>query len=181
MRSRLERDRTKCARDLAALFDRGYDLVQRLIAEMAGMGEVDLWSLKEGWNRVHEQLVHVAPVADAVGAEDVLPTQQRVWTLLTFKTCVPRMKAIVDLELMALKIAFGATEDAHAEFALHTFDVLPEFFAPFVLACRDAPKLKLRHDEAADLLLRAVVHRFDSDIQPMFDEAAALVLALDGA
>jgi len=175
MRSELEKNGARCARELAGLFDSCYSLTQRFIAEVIEGGSSDLSPFKHEWNIIHDDLVRIAPRADAIGAETINPTDQRFWSLATYMTCVPRMKVCVDLQLMALKIAMGCFDGDQADFALRVFGVMAEQFAPLVLACRDAPKLRLKHSEAASGFLKAITSRFDSELQPLHDQAAALI------
>lgn len=175
MRSELEKNGARCARELAGLFDRCYSLTQRFIAEVIEGGVDDLSTYKREWNTVHHQLELIAPRADAIGTEMINATDQRFWSLATYRACVPRMKVCVDLQLMALKIAMGCFDDDQAQFALRVFPVMAEEFAPLVLACRDAPKLRLEHSDAAGVFLKAITSRFGNEIQPLHDQAAAMI------
>jgi hypothetical protein len=175
MRSDLEKGGVRCARKLAGLFDDAYALTQRFTTEIEGGGAIDFAPLKREWNAIHDRFEKIVPTADAIGADEIFPTDQRFWSLATFQSCVPRMKACVDLQLMALKIAFGCSNEDQADFALGIFRVMPEQFAPLVLACRDAPKLKSKHAESAEEFLRAINAKFRNELKPLYDQAAAMI------
>lgn len=175
MRSELEKNGARCARELAGLFDHCHSLTQRFIAEVIEGGANDLSPFKREWNTFHDRLVLIAPRADAIGAEEINATDQRFCSLATYKACVPRMKVCVDLQLMALKIAMGCVDEDQAQFALRVFGVMAEQFAPLVLACRDAPRLRLKHSDSAGSFLKAITSRFGNELQPLHDQAAALI------
>jgi hypothetical protein len=184
MRSDVEKAGAICARELAGLFDGAYALTQRFTAHFGEGGVVDYSPIRREWNVVHDGLVLFAPAADSFGSKELHAADRRVLSLATYKTCLPRMKVCVDLQLMALKIAMGCLDDDQAQFALGLFEVVAVQFAPMVLACRDAPRLRPKHAEATAEFLDSIRSRFKRELQPLYDQAKAmipLVEASDGS
>lgn len=176
MRSDFEKDGIRCARELAELFDDTFSLTQRFIAEVNRSEVVDFVPFRREWNVIHQRLLRIVPTADAIGVKKIHVKDSRFWTLATIKTCVPQMKVCVDLQLMALKIAFGCVNEDQVELAFRVFEFMPNQFAPLVLACRDAPKLRRPKDsEVVDKFLKSIQLNFENELHPLYDQAMAII------